>query len=328
MSGKEVFPLRAGAEEDSLGSFLKQVYAGGAEPPGEILCDREPEDREAIETWLAGERGGSVRIRTPRRGEKRKLVALARANAEHEREAQALRKLARKDRTYEALRAIQRALELPALPRRIECFDISNLGDRDLVGSSVAFRDGLPEKGRYRRYRIRSVEGIDDFASMAEIVRRRFRRLLAEGDPLPDLAVVDGGKGQLGAAAAAARETGAAETVFVGLAKREEEIFREGVRDPVRLDPGPALYLLQRIRDEAHRFAITYQRRTRGKGVSRSALDGVPGLGAERKARLLERFQSMEGILRAGEEGLRGVSGIGPVLARRIVERLGGRGRG
>ncbi|MBN1826059.1 MAG: excinuclease ABC subunit UvrC [Candidatus Eisenbacteria bacterium] len=324
MSGKEAFPIRSGAEEDPLGSFLKQVYAGGAGAPDEILCDREVEDREAIEAWLSAERGRSVRIHAPLRGEKRRLVDLARANAEHERESLLLRKLARKDRTYEALRVLQRVLELPVLPRRIECFDISNLGDRDLVGSSVSFRDGLPEKGRYRRYRIRTVEGIDDFASIGEIVGRRFLRMLADGDPLPDLVVVDGGKGQLGAALSAVRVLGVTDVTLVGLAKREEEVFREGVGDPLRLEAGPALYLLQRIRDEAHRFAITYQRRTRGKGVTRSALDTVPGLGADRKARLLERFRSIEGILRAGEEGIRTVPGIGPVLARRILDRLGG----
>ncbi|MFH1680276.1 MAG: excinuclease ABC subunit UvrC, partial [Candidatus Eisenbacteria bacterium] len=324
MTGKETFHLRAGAEEEPLGPFLKRLYEGAPAIPPEILADREAADREAIEAWLTSRAGFRVRLLAPLRGEKKRLVDLARANAAHEREAALVRKLARKDRSFGALRELERALELPALPRRIECFDCSNMGDRDLVGSSVSFLDGLPEKGRYRRYRIRTVRGVDDFASIGEIVRRRFRRLLAEGDPLPDLVLVDGGKGQLAAASGALREAGAEETSAASIAKREEEVFRPGVAEAIRLPDGPGLRLLQRVRDEAHRFAIAYQRRRRADGVSRSALDEVRGLGAGRKRALLERFGSVARIRAAAAEDLARVPGIGPVLARRVHEHLRG----
>jgi excinuclease ABC subunit C len=324
MSGKESFPLKEGAEEEPLGPFLKRLYSGAVPAPCEILVDREPADRKAIEAWLSAGAGCAVRIRVPRKGDKKRLVDLASANAEHERQAALIRKLARKDRSFDALRELKRVLNLPALPRRIECFDISNLGDRDLVGSSVCFLDGLPEKSRYRRYKIRSVEGVDDFASMGEIVGRRFRRLLADGGELPDLVVVDGGKGQLSSALGALREAGAEEVPVASLAKREEEVFRPGLRDPVLLEAGPALRLLQRLRDEAHRFAITYQRKTRRKSTRRSALDDVPGLGAEKKEALLQRFRSVKKIGEATADELAETPGVGPVLAARVRKALGG----
>ncbi|MBM3319713.1 MAG: excinuclease ABC subunit UvrC [Candidatus Eisenbacteria bacterium] len=324
MTGKETFPLQAGAEEEALGPFLKRLYEKAPAIPPEILADREAADRETIEAWLASRAGFRVRLLVPSRGEKKRLVDLARANAAHERQALLVRKLARKDRSFEALREIRRALELARIPRRIECFDCSNLGDRDLVGSSVSFRDGLPEKARYRRYRIRTVKGIDDVASIGEIVGRRFRRLLAEGDPLPDLVLVDGGKGQLAAACAALREAGAEGTEAASLAKREEEVFRPGVSEAIRLPNGPGLRLLQRIRDEAHRFAITYQRRRRAEGTERSALDAVPGLGAERKRALLLRFGSVARVRAATAIEIARVRGIGPILAERIRAHLRG----
>lgn len=322
MNGRDVFFLKSGAEEDPFGSFLKRIYSGNASVPDEILCDRAPCDREAIRDWLSARKGRSVRLHVPVRGEKRKLVSLASANAEHERKAALLRKLARKDRSTTALRRLKRELGLAVLPRRIECFDVSNLGDRDLVGSSVSFLDGLPDKERYRRYRIRTVTGIDDFASMGEIVGRRFRRLLSDGESLPDLVVVDGGKGQISSAMAALRGQGVEDVPVIGLAKQREEIFRPGMRDPIELGEGPARHLLQRIRDEAHRFAVTYQRKRRKKRATRSALDSIPGLGRERKEHLLKEFRSVQGIRRAGIDGVRRVNGIGPVLAARIVEYL------
>ncbi|MFH1277809.1 MAG: excinuclease ABC subunit UvrC [Candidatus Eisenbacteria bacterium] len=323
MSGKETFALAAGAEEEPLGPFLKRIYSGGMTPPSEILVDREVSDREAIEEWLAGPAGCAVSIRVPRKGDKRRIVELAAANAEHERRATIVRKLARKDRSFAALRGLQRELGLADLPRRIECFDVSNLGDRDLVGSSVCFLDGLPERGRYRRYRIRGDGGVDDYASMGEIVGRRFRRLLEEGQDLPDLVVVDGGKGQLSSAMGALRNAGAEEVAAASLAKREEEVFRPGRSEPIRLPDGPALHLLQRLRDEAHRFAITYQRKRRTAGYKRSALDGLPGLGPSKREALLRRFRSVKRIREASEEELAEVPGIGPALARRIRKGLG-----
>lgn len=324
MSGKETFALDAGAEEEPMGPFLKRIYSGAMPPPCEVLVDREVSDREAIEEWLAGLAGCAVKIRAPVKGDKKRMVELAAANAEHERQAVIVRKLARKDRSFGALRGLQRELGLAEIPRRIECFDISNLGDRDLVGSSVCFLDGLPEKTRYRRYKIRTVAGIDDYASMGEIVGRRFRRLLEEGGDLPDLVVIDGGKGQLSSAMAALREAGAPEVAVAALAKREEEIFRPGRKESIRLPAGPALHLLQRIRDEAHRFAITYQRRRRGEATRRSGLDVIPGLGPKKKEALLRRFRSVHRLAAATEKELAEVEGIGPAMARKIREALGG----
>lgn len=322
MSGREVFPIDEGAETDIMDALLKKLYGAGMPVPKEVLCDRAVVDREGIIPWLSELRGSVVKVLVPERGEKRKLLALARANAEHQREALMIQKLARKDRSYHALRELQRALELPLLPRRIECFDISNLGDRDLVASSVCFLDGLPEKSRYRKYRIRTVDGIDDVASMHEVVSRRFRKLLREGDELPDLVVVDGGKGQLSAAVRALHEVNAIDMRIVSLAKREEEIFRPGFRESLKLPDGPGLTLLRRIRDEAHRFAIGYQRDRRARGTRASALDAIPGVGGERKAAILKHFGSVKRVKEASVEDLCAVPGVGPKLARTIRERL------
>ncbi len=327
LGGREVFPIVAGAEKEPLGALLKRLYGGGMPIPREILCDRPVEDRAAIREWLAGIREGAVTIHVPVRGEKMRLVKLAAANASHEREALIIRKLARKDRSYGALRELQRGLELPLLPRRIECFDISNLGDRDLVGSSVCFLDGLPEKSRYRKYKIRTVGGIDDFASMGEVVLRRFRRLLREGDELPDLVLIDGGKGQLAAAVTALQEANVIDVPVISLAKRLEEVFRPGFRESTILPEGPALHLLKRLRDEAHRFAITFQRRQRGRTSRQSALDGIPGIGADKKRALLRAFGSVKRIRGAALEQLTAVGGIGPSLARAIRNALQEEGR-
>ncbi len=322
MSGREVFPIDEGAETDIMDALLKKLYGSGMPVPKEVLCDRVVVDREGIIPWLSELRGSTVKVLVPERGEKRKLLALARANAEHQREALMIQKLARKDRSYHALRELQRALEIPLLPRRIECFDISNLGDRDLVASSVCFLDGLPEKARYRKYRIRTVDGVDDFASMHEVVLRRFRKLLREGDELPDLVVVDGGKGQLSAALRALKEVNAVDMRLIALAKKEEEIFRPGFRESLKLPDGPGLTLLRRIRDEAHRFAIGYQRDRRARGTRASALDAIPGVGDERKTAILKHFGSVKRVKEASVEDLCAVPGVGPKLARTIRERL------
>lgn len=318
MGGKEVFPIEAGAERDQAGALLKRLYRGSFPVPREIVCDREVEDRVAIGRWLSELKGSNVKIVVPKRGEKKRIVDLVRANAEHEHRTLLLRKMARKDHTWEAIRQLQRELELPLIPRRIECFDISNLGDRDLVGSSVCFLDGLPEKSRYRRYKIKSVRGVDDYASMNEVVARRFRRLLREGDELPDLVVIDGGKGQLSSALAALREVNAVDVPLISLAKRLEEVFRPGFSRGIILPEGPALLLLQRIRDEAHRFAIGFQRKRRGAGVRRSELDDIPGVGPTRKRALLQTFGSVRMVRLASLEMLAGADGIGLSLARTI----------
>ncbi|MGZ4242602.1 MAG: helix-hairpin-helix domain-containing protein, partial [Actinomycetota bacterium] len=231
------------------------------------------------------------------------------------------------------LNALQEALELPDSPLRIECYDISNLGPSEKVASMVVFEDGLPKKSDYRRFAIKGVEGQDDFASMAEVIRRRFTAYLAErNEPRekptkfsypPNLVVIDGGKGQLNAALDVLAELGMPEISAVGLAKRFEEVFLPGRADPVRIQRGSeALYLLQHVRDEAHRFAITYHRTLRGRKTTQSALDRIPGIGPTRKRQLLRAFGSVSRILQASPEELATV--VPADVARRIVPILRG----
>jgi excinuclease ABC subunit C len=231
------------------------------------------------------------------------------------------------------LNELQEYLGLPEAPLRIECFDISNLGPTDVVGSMVVFEDALPRKSDYRKFRIGSVTGQDDVQSMGEVIERRFMRLLREQDrPLekgskfayrPSVVVVDGGKGQLNRAIEVMTEVGVTDIPVVSLAKRLEEIYVPGRADPVVLPRGSeALYLMQRIRDEAHRFAITYQRSTRAPRMTRSALDQLPGIGPARRKALLRHFGSTSRVKQATPEEISGVPGIGPALAFRIYEQL------
>ena len=220
------------------------------------------------------------------------------------------------------MRALREALDLPDDPRRIEAFDISNFGGRQVVASMVVFERGEPLPSAYRRYRIRTLKGKpDDFAAMREVVLRRYRRVLTEGQELPDLILVDGGRGQLSSAASALRDLGLSHLRHVGLAKREEEIHFPAAPEPLRLPrTSPALQLLERARDEAHRFAVTFHRQRRRAATLRSALDAVPGIGPRRREKLLRRFGSLRGVAAASEAELAAV--VGPALGKRLRARF------
>jgi len=329
--GSESFVLQGtedAAEGQVMASFVTQFYEKAAQVPRTLLLQHEMAEWAVIEEWLRQKRRDKVAIRVPRRGEKRQLVELVARNACETLEQLRLKWLSEKQRQAGALAGLREALGLPAIPRRIEGYDISHTQGQEVVGSMVVFEDGAPKRGDYRRFRIRSFTGQDDFAAMAEVLRRRFKRAQAEGqeqqgwEKLPDLVLVDGGKGQVSAAQAVLEDAGLS-IPLIGLAKKEEVIHRPGVPDPLVLprDEG-ALYLLQRLRDEAHRFAITYHRSRRDKAGLRSKLDEIPGIGPRRKATLLKKFGSVQGIREAAEDELAAVPGIGRALAREIKERL------
>ncbi len=324
--------LRAGPAAE-LGAFLQQHYADGSPPPRRILVTTVPEEASLLTLWLAGRRGGAVEIRQPQRGRKRSLLALAMKNAE-QRLGQELAVPSRPDLRGEGLDQLRAALGLPRSPWRLECVDISNFHGKQAVGSLVVFEHGLPRRSHYRHFRIRGQQSPDDFRMMREVLTRRFAGALDADDPeaerrfphLPDLLVVDGGKGQLGVAVGVLDELGLADQVAVaGLAKQMEEIFLPGRADPVILpQDSKALLLMTHLRDEAHRFAITYHRQLRQKTVRRSALDEVAGIGAERKKALLRHFGSLDGLMSATPEELARVPGIGGELAERLHQGLHG----
>ena len=325
-----VVPFRKGVEDAELVSgFVKQYYAGQVFFPDEVLLPVPPPDEKVIARWLSGRRGKKIRVFAPRRGEKKRLVEMACGNA-----SQALeRETVRHRKEQDALEALRRALGLDELPVLIEAFDVSNLHGSHIVGASVVFREGRPLKDGYRRYKVRTVEGTaDDFASMREIVTRRMERLVNEGGTLPQLILIDGGKGQLSAAVAALEEVGVADVDVCALAKgrsadnplEQDVVFLPGAEEPVRLEEGrPEKLLLQRVRDEVHRFAITFHRTRRLKGEIRSGLDDVPGLGPKRRRSLLRAFGSLRGVLAADDEELLKVPGITRPLVDAIRECLG-----
>jgi len=316
-------------------AFLAQYYAQCEELPGEVLLSHEPADAALLADWLSERRRaqaaaagearapGRVKLSWPRRGEKKALLRMAEANAERLLETLRLERMKR-DRLPASLKALARDLGLPGPPRRIEGFDISHFGGRATVASLVVFADGRPLKRDYRHFRVKEVAGIDDFASLEEIVRRRYVRLLAEGKPMPDLVLIDGGKGQLGRAAAVLRELGLPDQPVIGLAKRFEEVFVPGESLPRNIPKASAANrLLQHVRDEAHRFALAFNRRLRAKEALPDPLAAVPGLGPVKRDRLLERFGGLRRLAEATEEELLAVSGVGPALAQAIRETLG-----
>jgi excinuclease ABC subunit C len=316
-----------------IASFVRDLYMTEDDIPREILVPEQPADADVLRAYLVEKRGGPVHFKVPQRGEKRALADTATQNAT---EAFARHKLRRRSdfaARAKQLNSLQEALSLPDSPLRIECYDISNLGPTEKVGSMVVFEDGLPKKSDYRRFAIKGVEGQDDFASMAEVIRRRFTAYLNEREAPqtkqtkfsypPNLVVIDGGKGQLNAALDSLSELGLPEISIVGLAKRFEEVYLPGQAEPVRIQRGSdALYLLQHVRDEAHRFAITYHRTLRGKKTTQSALDRIPGIGPKRKRELLRAFGSVRRILQASEEELATV--VPADVARRIIPILRG----
>jgi excinuclease ABC subunit C len=305
---------------------LQQFYLEQTPPP-DVHVPELPEEAEAFASWLSSLAGRKVRVAVPQRGDKRGLLDLVHRNAEL---AYRSRFDAEGTAQYEALELIQAALRLPELPRRIECFDISTIQGSETVASMVVCEDGRMKRGEYRKFRVRERESreaptparfLDDFAAMEQVVRRRYSRVLESGGPFPDLIVIDGGKGQLNAAYAALESIGLSNLVAVGLAKKEELVFTRDSDRPLALDAhGSALRLLQRIRDEAHRFAVTFHRKARAMRDLRSELDDVPGVGPRRRKTLLTRFGSVAGVRRATREELTAV--VGAKAADAIVSHF------
>ena len=307
-------------DAEVLEAALQQFYELRMAPP-EIHVPAEPDEREALESWLSSRAGRKVHIVVPQRGEKRGLVDLATRNAAFAYQTRFNQTTAAH---YDALETLQAVLKLPALPRRIECFDISTIQGSETVASMVVCEDGRMRRGDYRKFRIRG-SGLaagdsrnNDFAAMHEVVQRRYRKLLEQGGPFPDLIVIDGGKGQLEAAYAALEELGLSNLVAVGIAKKEELIYTRDHIDPIALAPNdPALLLVQQIRDEAHRFAVTFHRRARTMRDLSSELDQVPGIGSRRRKTLLTAFGSVAGVRRATREELSAV--VGAKLADAVL---------
>ncbi|HEX5829097.1 MAG TPA: excinuclease ABC subunit UvrC [Candidatus Limnocylindrales bacterium] len=334
MLGRDVFFLHAPrdvTDEDVLESFLQQYYARATSVPKVVLVPRSLADTGDLEAFLTQKRGSIVTLRTPQRGEKRELMDLAVRNAQEALARETARWMADEGRTLGALEELATALRLPGPPMRIECYDISNFQGAQSVGSMVVFEEGRPRTGEYRRFRIKSVEGPNDVASHQEVLRRRFHRAKVEEAgmeeerrwTMPDLVIIDGGKGQVAAAKEVLDELGLSDLPVVGLAKEREELFFPGDPVPVILPAtSQALFLVQRLRDEAHRFAITYHRNLRNKRTTKSAFDDLPGVGPRRKRELLKVFGSAKRVREAPVEQIAAVPTIGRALAVRIKAHL------
>ncbi|MHB0874929.1 MAG: excinuclease ABC subunit UvrC [Anaerolineae bacterium] len=328
--GREYFVLEGTSEEadaDILTSFIEQFYSESTHVPEEVIVEHHPQEAEIIEAWLRERRGHKVAIKVPISGEKKKLLGLASENATETLTALRAEWEADEGRAITALEDLRGALDLKEAPARIECYDISNIQGTHSVGSMVVFVKGVARKSDYRRFRIRTVTGADDFASMREVLRRRFAHAGGNKDDsfasIPNLVVIDGGKGQLNAALEAMHETGFDAVPVIGLAKEYEEIYRPGHDEPIRLArSSQGLFLLQRIRDEAHRFAIEYHRSLRGKAATRSALDDVPGIGPKRRQRLLQHFGSVAAIKQASVDELVAVPGVSKTAAESLKRYL------
>jgi excinuclease ABC subunit C len=340
----QVFPLRDGkmidrygfhlenvAGEDArsvLEAFVLEYYGGSPSVPPEVLVPPEIGDVEPLAEFLGERRGSRVVVRIPLRGEKRRLVELAAENARLALEADAAVREAARSKRIAALEELREVLNLESLPVRIECFDVSNIQGQSIVASMTVFVDGRPKNAHYRTFSIRSLEGQDDFGAMREAVSRRFKRLRS-GDSdesfgrMPNLVVVDGGKGQLAAALAAIDELDLPRVAVIALAKREEEVYVPGFPAPIALDrSSPALQLLQRIRDEAHRVALRYHRRKRGKQSMETIFETLPGVGPVRRRAIIRHFGSVERFLDASQEELEGVPGLPQKTARDLYAQL------
>jgi excinuclease ABC subunit C len=340
LSDRQSFYLANEAERDEAEvgeEFMLQYYGGYTSIPALLVVQRGLSGRGALADALSSRRGGPVELRESERGEKRRILELAERNALLALDQERLRSERRRQSRVEALEGLQQVLELDVPPIRIECFDISNLGGTHTVASMVVFEGGAPKKSDYRRFKIHTTEGApDDFASMAEVLGRRFAQWERQADisphdsaydqsfaSLPNLVVIDGGKGQLAAGLGPLqgfRERGVA---VVSLAKRIEEIFVPGRRAPLVLEHStPELQLLQRVRDEAHRFAITHHRGRRDKAMTTSLLDELPGVGPARKRALLTHFGSPEAVVQASSEELQAVPGLPAKLGRELYTYL------
>lgn len=329
--GRESYPLHASkddSDEEVFSSFMKQFYLEQEAVPRTIYIDQHFDDEETLQQLLSEKHGAKVQFHVPKQGQTRALMDLVRRNAEETLTKRIVAGDVARERTEGALVDLKDYLSLDHLPNRIECYDISNIQGTDSVASMVVFVAGKPAKSQYRHFKIKTVEGPNDFASMYEVITRRFSHATKELESgmkmgkfawLPDLVIIDGGKGQLGYARRAMREQGYAHIPTFGLAKQEELLFKENEDEPIVLPrQSNALYLIQRVRDESHRFAITYHRSLRGKRQLASILDDIPGIGKKRKENLLTHFGSFSKIQSADIDALAEVPGISRDLAETI----------
>jgi excinuclease ABC subunit C len=348
----QIFPLRGGRMIDRYGFHLENVdgqetsalleafaveyYGSAPSVPPQIVVPRDAGDVSALEEVLGERRGSRVEVRVAERGEKRRLQELAAQNARLALDSETYQTEQKRLRRVEALEELREGLNLESLPIRIECFDISNIQSTEPVGSMVVFQDAMPKKAHYRKFAIRDLDGQDDFAAMAQVIDRRFARMRTAVDEeydegfaaVPNLVVIDGGKGQLSAALAAMQRFDLPRVAVISLAKRIEEVFLPGRPDPVLLDPhSPGLQLLQRIRDEAHRFAVGFHRQRRDAAARGSIFDTLEGVGPARRRALLLHFGSAERVLAASQEELEGVPGVPAKTARSIYAQLHKAGR-
>lgn len=332
--GRENFILQGTQSETPkqvMTNFVKQFYASAAQIPPLILLQHPVEDRVTIEQWLRSRRGAGVHIQVPYRGNKKQLVDIVAENAQRGLEQLRLKQIATPSAVTAALTELQENLNLTRLPSRIEGYDISNTQGAEAVGSMVVFEEGKARPAHYRRFRIKTVSGANDYAMLQEVIKRRFKRIqpkgtAAAGDTwaiLPDLILIDGGKGQLNAVLEAMRSVGAESVSVASLAKENEEVFVPHRERPIALPrSSPALQLLQRLRDEAHRFALGYHHRVHKKQAFASALDAIPGVGPKRKRELLRHFGSVTAIRNASVPELASTKGINQNVARKIKEYL------
>jgi len=320
LSREQRFLENIEGEEDAdvMTLFMAGSYVGMQDKARQVLLPFDFPDRELIEQSLP-----DSKILIPQRGPRRELITLAEQNARHLLEELKLSSLEAGERAGDPVYELGRELGLQRLPRSLVCFDISTTQGTDTVGSCVWFENGRAKRGEYRKFKVKTVEGSDDFASMQEVVRRYFERRTRDEKPLPDLIVIDGGKGQLSAAHAALVEVGLTDRPLISLAKREEEIFMWGRTEPLKLSRrSPALRLLQQARDEAHRFAVTYNRKRRSMRTVTSELLRVPGIGPVKRRRLLQEFGSVQGVREAGEEAIAKLPGFNAERARKLLESL------
>ena len=334
-----------GTQDDSpslvQAQFIKQFYQNASVIPPRIMLQHQLEEADLIGDWLRGLRGGAVRLICPQRGQHKQLVDVVAANAVQGLEQHQVKWLDNADVIEEAMAELQEELSLPTQVRRMECYDISHIQGSNPVGSMVVFEDGKPRPAHYRRFKVKTVEGVDDYESMREVLRRRFKRLAAAkaaGNPMdveagqekgtswgivPDLVLIDGGKGHMSAALEVFLEMGLDDVPLASLAKENEWLFVPHTPEPIVLRRNSqALYLIQRIRDEAHRFAITYHRNLRSKGSLRSPMDLVTGIGPKRKRMLLRRFGSLQGIREASVDDLAAVPGLTRSIAIRLKQSV------
>ncbi|VAX15636.1 Excinuclease ABC subunit C [hydrothermal vent metagenome] len=312
--------------DEALGAFIRQFYSHGMEIPGSIIINGAPDDKAALEEYLSARKGAKVKIVFPLRGRKRRLMEMAEKNAK----LQLTYALDSEKERREALEEIRDKLSLTNPPTVIEAYDISNTAGLNPVGSVVVFRDGSPSKSEYRKYQIKSVTGPDDYASLAEVARRRVTRLAEKGQPIADLILIDGGKGQVSVIDRELKEMGVNCTAIVGIAKgkdredpESDEFYVPHVKEEVKFAPqSPGRFLLQRARDEAHRFAVSYHRKLRDSAMTRSSLDAIPGIGPKRKKALLKRFGSVRKIREAPLEELKKTLRVSDRVAKSIYEKL------